>query len=98
MALAEKVSSYSPLQARGEMRKVPQWTLQDRSIVREFKLKDFHEAMDFVNRVAEAANSMDHHPDIYISYNKVKLDLTTHKAGGLTEKDFELAGKIDQLI
>jgi 4a-hydroxytetrahydrobiopterin dehydratase len=52
--------------------------------------------MGFVNRVAEAAEAADHHPDIKISYNKVKMSLSTHSEGGVTEKDFELAGKIDE--
>ena len=80
------------------MKTVPQWTLHDRSIVREISFDGFRQAIDFVNRVARAAEEKDHHPDIFISYNKVRLDLWTHKAGGLTRNDFELAAQVDQLI
>ena len=78
-------------------RQVPQWTLKDKQIEREFKFKDFKEAMDFVNCVADLANREDHHPDISIYYNKVRLTLSTHKIGGLSKNDFILAAKIDQL-
>ncbi len=74
---------------------VPRWSLRERTIVREFTFRDFQEAMAFVNRVAALANAEDHHPDILISYNKVRFTLTTHKTGGLTCKDFILAVKID---
>jgi 4a-hydroxytetrahydrobiopterin dehydratase len=77
---------------------LPNWTLQDGSIVREFSFQDFHQAIDFVDEVAELDEKENHHPDIFISYNKVRLDLSTHKAGGLTPKDFALASEVDQLI
>lgn len=73
------------------------WRQRGPEIVREFKFKNFKEAMHFVNQVAELAEVMDHHPDIFIKYNTVLLILSTHSAGGLTEKDFQLAGKINQL-
>lgn len=73
------------------------WELKGNTITRSLKFKNFKEAMDFVNEVAEEAEKMDHHPDIFISYNKVELTLTTHSEGGLTEKDFGLAEKINQL-
>ncbi len=59
--------------------------------------KDFVKSMRFVNRVATRAESMNHHPDISIRYNRVQLTLTTHDEGGLTMKDFMLARKIDRL-
>jgi 4a-hydroxytetrahydrobiopterin dehydratase len=74
------------------------WKREGEEIVREWQFKDFAEAMAFVNRVAEAAEASNHHPDILIhGWNKVRLSLTNHSAGGLTEADFEMAGKIDQL-
>ena len=54
--------------------------------------------MAFVNRVADAAEDIDHHPDIAISYDRVTMSITTHSAGGLTRRDFRLAGKIDGLL
>ncbi|MBI5469144.1 MAG: 4a-hydroxytetrahydrobiopterin dehydratase [Deltaproteobacteria bacterium] len=78
-------------------REVPAWSLKEGSIEREFKFKDFKGAMAFTNTVAGVADSQDHHPDILISYNRVRLTLTTHKTGGLTRNDFILASRIDRL-
>lgn len=61
------------------------------------KFKDFIEAIAFVNQLVEPAEAAGHHPDISISYNKVNITLTTHDAGGLTQKDFELAQVISQI-
>jgi 4a-hydroxytetrahydrobiopterin dehydratase len=76
---------------------VPDWTRQEDSIVRVVKLADFKAAMLFVGAVAYLAEAAGHHPDITIQWNKVTLTLSTHSAGGLTENDFALAGRIDQL-
>ena len=70
---------------------------KQRKIRREFKFKDFKEAMIFVGKVADIAESEGHHPDIYISYNKVRIELWTHSIDGLSENDFILASKIDNL-
>lgn len=64
---------------------------------RQFKFKNFMEAIGFVNKVAEIAEKEGHHPDIYIFYNKVQLDLFTHAVGGLSENDFIMAAKIDKI-
>ena len=77
---------------------VPQWTPADKTIQREFSFKDFRKSMDFVSKVAELAEEQNHHPDIFISYNQVKLILSTHKVGGLSRNDFILAVKIDLLV
>lgn len=66
-------------------------------ISKEFKLKNFVEAMDFVKKVADLAEAEGHHPDIHIKYNKVLFELSTHAIGGLSENDFILAAKIDAL-
>ena len=81
----------------GSLKQIPDWKLSDRSVVRELSFKNFIQAIDFVNQVAKTAEARDHHPDIFISYNKVKLSLSTHSAGGLTLKDFDLAAEIDRL-
>lgn len=73
------------------------WTLKGDEIEKEFEFADFSGSMAFVNKVAAAAEAMDHHPDISIKYNRVSLTLSTHSEGGLTEKDFALAGQIDAL-
>jgi 4a-hydroxytetrahydrobiopterin dehydratase len=75
-----------------------QWRREGAAIVRELTLADFAAAIAFVNRVAEAAEAADHHPDILLhGWNKVRLQLSTHSAGGLTEADFQLASRIDRL-
>jgi 4a-hydroxytetrahydrobiopterin dehydratase len=76
---------------------VPDWKKRGDVISRTFPFKDFPAAIKFVNAVAEAAEAAWHHPDIDIRWNKVTLALTTHDAGGLTEKDFALAKKFDEL-
>jgi 4a-hydroxytetrahydrobiopterin dehydratase len=74
------------------------WQREGDEIVRQWQLADFAGAMAFVNRVAELAEEANHHPDILIhGWNKVRLSLTNHSAGGLTEADFEMAARIDQL-
>ncbi|MDH6061275.1 4a-hydroxytetrahydrobiopterin dehydratase [Chrysosporum bergii ANA360D] len=73
------------------------WTVEGSKLHTTRKFKDFITAMEFVNQLVEPAESLGHHPDIEISYNKVKITLTTHDAGGLTQKDFELAEIISQL-
>jgi 4a-hydroxytetrahydrobiopterin dehydratase len=67
---------------------VPQWKREGQEITRSFTLPTFREAIGFVNRVAEHADKVDHHPDILVQYQKVTLRLSTHDAGGLTQRDF----------
>ena len=76
---------------------VPDWKKQGRMIARTYQFKDFPAAIKFVNAVAELAEQAWHHPDIDIRWNRVTLTLTTHDAGGLTKKDFALAGKFARL-
>jgi 4a-hydroxytetrahydrobiopterin dehydratase len=74
------------------------WEQEGDEIVREWRFDDFGEAIAFVNRVAEVAEEANHHPDILLhGWNKVKLSLTNHSAGGLTEVDFAMAGRFDAL-
>ena len=73
----------------------PGWALEGGMIRRTFAFKDFRVAMTFVNKVADAANAADHHPDIDIRYSKVTLALVTHDAGGLTFRDTKLAEEAD---
>jgi 4a-hydroxytetrahydrobiopterin dehydratase len=75
-----------------------EWRRDGQTIVREWTLTDFAGAIAFVNRVAALAEAADHHPDIVVhGWNKVRLELSTHSQGGLTEADFELAARIDLL-
>lgn len=72
-------------------------THEDKHLEREFKFKDFVEAMKFVNQVADLAEQEGHHPDFHVHYNKVKIDLWTHAVGGLSLNDFISAAKINKL-
>lgn len=74
---------------------LPDWQRRGDEIARQYKLSSFTAAMAFANQVADLAESMDHHPDILVQFNKVTLTLSTHSAGGLTDLDFELAKKLD---
>jgi 4a-hydroxytetrahydrobiopterin dehydratase len=75
-----------------------EWKREGEQIVRDWRLPDFRAAIDFVNRVADVAEEANHHPDIIVhGWNKVRLSVTNHSAGGLTEADFALATKIDGL-
>jgi 4a-hydroxytetrahydrobiopterin dehydratase len=72
------------------------WTREGDAIVREWRLADFAAALAFVNRVGELAEAADHHPDILLhGWNRVRLELSTHSQGGLTEADFALAAQLD---
>jgi 4a-hydroxytetrahydrobiopterin dehydratase len=76
----------------------PGWEWSDTEISKTFTFTDFNGSMEFVNRVAEAAEAANHHPDIDIRWNRVTLRLSTHSEGGLTQKDLDLATEIDGLV
>jgi 4a-hydroxytetrahydrobiopterin dehydratase len=92
-------------QAMQMLEQVPGWELKEPAgeesgvpmLVRRFRFKNFVEAMAFVNKVADLAESEGHHPDIYISWNRVRLELTTHAIKGLSDNDFILAAKVDAM-
>jgi len=84
-------------QIKTRLAAVPGWKRKGLEITKVFEHKDFVRAMGFVNSVALLAEKANHHPDIDIRWNTVTLTLSTHSAGGLTEKDFALAEVIDQL-
>jgi 4a-hydroxytetrahydrobiopterin dehydratase len=73
------------------------WERDGDTIVKEFEREDFVGSVKFVDRLVEPAEDMGHHPDLSISWNKVRVSITTHAAGGLTDNDFELAKRIDAL-
>jgi 4a-hydroxytetrahydrobiopterin dehydratase len=70
----------------------------ERQLEKEYRFKDFREALGFTNKVGELAEAQGHHPDIYLAWGKVKLSIWTHKINGLTESDFVLAAKADRLL
>ena len=80
--------------------KLSDWNLEDngKSIMKNFKFNNFKEAVDFINKISEVAETENHHPDIRLyDYNKIEIKLTTHSVGGLTGKDFKVAFEIDNL-
>jgi 4a-hydroxytetrahydrobiopterin dehydratase len=75
-----------------------EWERDGNAIGRDFKFADFAQALAFVNRVGEVAEELNHHPDILLhGWNRVRLTVTTHSEGGLTENDFQLATRVDAL-
>ncbi len=79
-------------------RRIPEWDILEKSITRTFEFDEYMDGIEFVEGVAEIAEEANHHPDIDIRWCKVTTTLTTHSAGGLTEADFNLAEKIDNLV
>ena len=80
------------------IKKNPSWLIEDKSIKKEFKFDNFIDAFGFMSKVALLAEKMDHHPNWQNTYNKVKIELTTHDLGCLTSNDIKLAEAIDKLI
>ena len=77
------------------LRAHPEWKMKDGKLVREWTFGNFIEAMAFVNQIAAIAEDAGHHPDIDIRYNRVTLALVSHDAGGVTERDVRMAGRIN---
>lgn len=85
-------------QVKEFLKLVPEWKLTEKGkIVRKFKFRDFAESLSFVARIGELAEKEGHHPDIKIVYNRVTLELITHVISGLSENDFVMAAKINEL-
>jgi 4a-hydroxytetrahydrobiopterin dehydratase len=76
---------------------IPDWTVRDGKLHREFQFADFVHAFGFMARVALVAERMNHHPEWFNVWNKVRVDLATHDAGGISAKDFELAAEMNKL-
>lgn len=87
----------SPPEIATRLAALPGWAVESGALTRTFAFQDFLAALGFVNRVADLAERAAHHPDIDIRYNKVRLALLTHDAGGLTAKDFSLAAQAGKL-
>ena len=87
----------SPQEAQTRLAGLSGWKIEAGELVKTFQFKDFRASLRFVNEVGELAEQAGHHPDIDIRYNRVRLALTTHDAGGLTQKDFDLAAQAQKL-
>ena len=81
-----------------QLKKLSGWQQQGDAIAKTFNFKNYYETMAFVNATAWISHHEDHHPDLEVGYNKCKVRYSTHSVGGLSEKDFECAGKVDQLM
>jgi len=91
------MKKYTKDEATPKLQTVPGWEFNNDGIEKQFQFKNFKEAMAFMVRVGDAAEAMNHHPEFFNVYNKVKLRLSTHDAGGLTDRDFKLAGEIEKV-
>ena len=89
---------FTPEQITDGLTAIPDWKFEGGNLVRTFAFADFRESMSFVNSVAALAERAGHHPDIDIRYNKVRLALASHDAGGITERDFALAAEIENTL
>ena len=91
------METYNPLQIEDRLKSIRGWALTNDAIEKHFKFKDFKQALAFIVQVGLYAEQADHHPEIFNVYNKVTLRLNTHSAKGITDKDFALAKKIDNI-
>ena len=87
----------SPQEAQSRLASLAGWQIEAGELIKTFQFKDFVASLRYVNQVGEQAEQAAHHPDIDIRYNRVRLALTTHDAGGLTPKDFDLAAQAQKL-
>jgi 4a-hydroxytetrahydrobiopterin dehydratase len=93
------MNKLSQEQINSKLSKFSNWSFENGSISKQFQFKDFIDALSFVNAVGLESEKMDHHPDILMfAWNKVKITISTHSAGGVTDKDFSLASKIEERI
>ena len=96
--MATSLPQLSETEITAKLGQRPGWSRAGNAIIKEFVFAGFTEATQFIAKLAAPANAMDHHPDLELyQYKRVKVSLTTHSAGGLTQNDFDLAGKIDAL-
>jgi 4a-hydroxytetrahydrobiopterin dehydratase len=91
------MKTYTAAEIEEKINSISGWHLMNDAIEKPFKFKDFKQALTFINAVGEIAEQADHHPEILNVYNRVTLRLNTHSANGITDKDFDLAKKINGL-
>jgi 4a-hydroxytetrahydrobiopterin dehydratase len=93
-----EVAKLSDEMAGDLLKQVRGWEMKDEVLRREFRFKNYHEVMAFVNAVAWVSHREDHHPDMEVGYNRVVVSYVTHAVGGLTENDFICAAKVGALL
>jgi 4a-hydroxytetrahydrobiopterin dehydratase len=91
------MAALSKDQIRETLKSVPEWSFAGGAIHKKFTFKSFMAAIAFVNKIAEAAEQANHHPDITINYSQVNISLSTHSESGVTQRDFQLARVIDKI-
>jgi len=89
------MAKLAPEQISEKLRGLAGWEHKGETIAKRYKFKEFMDGIRFINRIAEIAESMDHHPDITINYTRITFTCSTHDQGGITEKDFKLASEIE---
>ena len=89
---------YNEISAKPLLEELENWNFKEGGIEKDFLFKDFTQAMGFIIKVGLQAEKMNHHPELFSVYNKVKIRLTTHDQGGLTDKDFQLASLIESVL
>lgn len=92
----DQAKKLSDREISNRLKNLPGWTLKDNKLHRELKFKDFVSAFSFMTAVAIQAEKMNHHPEWFNAYSTVRIDLSTHDAGGISDRDFELAGIVDR--
>ena len=92
------IAKMTAQQIEASLNDIPGWELRNEKLHRELKFKDFVQAWGFMTQAAILAERMDHHPEWFNVYSKVSLDLTTHEAGGISSRDFELAHQINEVL
>jgi 4a-hydroxytetrahydrobiopterin dehydratase len=95
--ISEKNMVLNELEIRQKLANFPDWMSSGQVISKTYKFKDFIQAIEFINRLVTPAEKIGHHPDIEISYNRVTIHLSTHDAGGITQKDFDLLKEIAKI-
>ena len=90
------MAKLSPEQITEKLKSLPAWERRGEAIAKQFTFKEFMDGIRFINRIAEIAEQMDHHPDMTVNYRRITFTLSTHDQGGITEKDIKLADAIER--
>ncbi len=90
------MAKLSPDQITAQLKTLPGWERKGETIAKQYTFKGFMDGIWFLNRIAEIAEQMDHHPDVTINYRRITFTLSTHDQGGITEKDFKLGDAIER--
>ncbi|MCS6875309.1 MAG: 4a-hydroxytetrahydrobiopterin dehydratase [Aquificaceae bacterium] len=93
-----KLKTYSEEEIKDRLTSLPEWRYENGFLIREYSTKNWRETIFLVNTIASLAEAHWHHPDMEVGYKKLKIKLTTHEAGGITDRDFKLASEIEKTV